>query len=49
MNDKFYLFNNEGLEDILNDEKRNPISNKYSFVESIGKIYYALHFNIKCI
>jgi hypothetical protein len=49
MSDKFYLFNNEGLEkSILNDEKRNPIYNEDSFAENNGKIYYALNFNIEC-
>ena len=44
MSDKFYLFNNEGIEkSILNDEKRNPIFNEDSFAENNGKIYYALH------
>ena len=47
MSDKFYLFNNEGLEkSILNDEKRNSIYNEDAFAENNGKIYYALNFNI---
>ena len=49
MSDKFYLFNNEGLEkSILNYEKRNYLLNEDTFTENNGKIYYALNFNIEC-
>ena len=48
-NDKFYLFNNAGLEkSIFNAENRNPLYSKDSFAENNGKIYYTLYFNVEC-
>ena len=48
-NDKFYLFNNEGLEkSILNNKGRPPQRNEDTFAENNGKINYSLNFNCEC-